>query len=57
MSIGDLSSFDFFLQKLEVSVIQIFHLLGYSHTKEFYIICDYCEGFLFSNFFLSLFIL
>jgi hypothetical protein len=31
---------DFFLQRLEILVIQIFHLLGYSCTKIFYIICD-----------------
>jgi hypothetical protein len=34
--------FDFFLQRLEVLVIQIFHLFGY--TKIVYNACDYCEG-------------
>ena len=30
--------FDFFLQRLEVLVIQVFHLLSKSHTKVFYIL-------------------
>jgi hypothetical protein len=49
--------FNFFLQRLEVLVILIFHFLSYSHTKVFYIICYYCEGCCFPNFFLILFIL
>jgi hypothetical protein len=46
----------FFLQKLEVLVMQIFPLVGKSYTKIFYIICGYCEGCCFPNFFLSPFI-
>ena len=46
--------FDFFLQRLEVLIIQIFYFLSWIHTKVFYIICDYCEGCCFPNFFLSL---
>jgi hypothetical protein len=34
----------------------IFHLLGWSYTKEFYVICGYCEPYFFSNIYLSLFI-
>jgi hypothetical protein len=49
--------FNFFHQGLNILVLQIFHFLGESHTKELYIICDYCEGCQFPNFCLSLFIL
>ena len=49
--------FDFFLQTLEVLIIQMFHLLSKSHTKVLHIFCDYCEWCCFSNFSLSLFIL
>jgi hypothetical protein len=52
-----LKVFNFFLQRLDVLVIQIFHLLDLSHTKVFYITCDCYEGCCFPNFFLSLFIL
>jgi hypothetical protein len=45
------------LKRHEIIVIEIFHLLGYSHTKVCTIICDYCEGCCFPNFLLSLFIL
>ena len=47
--------FDFFLERLNIPVIQIIHLFGQRHTKEFFIICDYIEGSCFSIFFLSLF--
>ena len=36
-----------FLQRIEVLFVQILHLFGYSHTKIFYIVCDYCEGYRF----------
>ena len=49
--------FNFFLERLEVIVMQIFHLFGKSYTKIFYIICSYCEGSCFANFFLILFII
>jgi hypothetical protein len=32
-------------------------LFGYSHTKSCNIICDYCEGCHYPNFFLGLFII
>jgi hypothetical protein len=48
---------DLFLPRFEVLVMQIFHLLGKSYAKIFYIICDYYEGCYFSNFFLNPFIL
>jgi hypothetical protein len=48
--------FHFFLERLEVLIRQIFHLLSGSYKKLFYI-CDYCEGCCFPNFFLSLFII
>jgi hypothetical protein len=38
-------SFDFFLQRLEVLVIQIFLFLGWIYTKIFYTISDFCEVF------------
>jgi hypothetical protein len=49
--------FNIFLQRREVLVKQIFHLISQSHIKVFYIISDYWEGWCFPNFFLSLFIL
>ena len=45
--------FDFFLQRLDVLVIQIFHLLDWSHSKLFYITFGYCKKFDFPNLFLS----
>ena len=62
MSMGDLTIFlrcspNLVLERLEVLVIQIFHLFGQSYPKIFYIICDYCEGSYFSNFIFSQFII
>ena len=48
---------NFFLQELEVLVIKIFHLLGYSYTKIFYIICGYSKGCCCLNIFLCPFII
>jgi len=49
--------FDLFFSDFEVLVIQIFHLLGKSYTKIFYILYDYFMGFCFPNFFLALIII
>jgi hypothetical protein len=40
---------DFILPGLEIIFVQISHLFG----KIFYIVCGYCEGFSFPNFFFS----
>jgi hypothetical protein len=40
-------------QRLKVLVIQAFHLLVYSYSKIFYIICGYCRGCCFRNIFLA----
>ena len=61
MSMRDFSIFDilfnFFLQKLEVLVTQVFYLLGQSYPRIFYIICGYRKRCYFSNFFLNTFII
>ena len=49
--------FDFFLKRLEVIFVQIFHLFGQSYPKIFYIICGYCEGSYFPNCSLTLLII
>ena len=49
--------FNFFHESLEVLYTQVFYFFGLSHTKVFYIICDYCEANRFPNFFLILFII
>ena len=43
---------NFFLQILGVFVVQIFHLLDKSYPKIFFIVCAYCEGIYFPDFFL-----
>ena len=49
--------FDFFLQRFEVLIIQIFTSLLRLTTRCFMFTCGYCEGCCFPNFFHSLFIL
>jgi hypothetical protein len=45
MSLGDFSTFfDFFLQGLEVLVIEIFYLLGKSYIKIFYTFAAIVKG-------------
>jgi hypothetical protein len=48
---------DFFLERLEVIIIQIFHVFVLSYCKFFYIICDSCGENWFPNFHLSLYII
>jgi hypothetical protein len=44
----------FFRDLKFLSFRSFLHLFGYSHTKVFYITCDYCEGRLWPNSFLSM---
>jgi hypothetical protein len=49
--------FDFFLERLEVLVIQTLHLFNWRYPQDILYICDYCEGSCFPIFFLSPFII
>lgn len=49
--------FSLILQRLEVLVILVFHVLGYHYARIFYIIFGCCEGCCVLNFFLKAFII